>query len=186
MVSIGQMDDDAAYEIALTGDLARRLAIANPSLESPRQGMGVVMIDEIELHLHPSWQRNVIPALDRTFPNCQFIVTTHSPLVCQAAEHGSVWRLPTPGDDSPSGRVTGIERKRLIYGSILEAFGTELFGEGVTRSDSSKEMLARLAQLNYIALKRDLSAEEARELEELRAMLPTAAGVMDQADGGDR
>ena len=65
----------------LFADIARRLAIANPNLENPLEGNGVILVDEIEMHLHPSWQRKVCSALVKTFPNCQFIITTHSPQV---------------------------------------------------------------------------------------------------------
>ncbi|MBP3743124.1 MAG: AAA family ATPase [Treponema sp.] len=65
----------------LLADIARRLAIANPNLDNPLEGTGIVLIDEIEMHLHPSWQRKVCHALKETFPNCQFIITTHSPQV---------------------------------------------------------------------------------------------------------
>jgi predicted ATP-binding protein involved in virulence len=67
--------------ITLIGDIARRLAIANPESKNPLLGEGIILIDEIELHLHPSWQIEIISQLRSTFPNCQFIVTTHSPLV---------------------------------------------------------------------------------------------------------
>ena len=60
---------------------SRRLSIANPLLDNPLLGEGVVLIDEIELHMHPSWQRNVLKQLRETFPNIQFIITTHSPIV---------------------------------------------------------------------------------------------------------
>jgi predicted ATP-binding protein involved in virulence len=62
-------------------DIAHRLTLANPSLENPLEGQGIVLIDEIDLHLHPQWQREVVPALLSTFPHVQFIVTTHSPQV---------------------------------------------------------------------------------------------------------
>jgi predicted ATP-binding protein involved in virulence len=78
---VNQLSDGEKCLLAMVGDLARRLAIANPGLENPLHGFGVVLIDEIELHLHPKWQREIIPALTRTFPHCQFIVTTHSPQV---------------------------------------------------------------------------------------------------------
>lgn len=78
---VNQLSDGEKCLLAMVGDLARRLAIANPGLSDQLQGKGVVLIDEIELHLHPKWQREIIPALTRTFPNCQFIVTTHSPQV---------------------------------------------------------------------------------------------------------
>ncbi|CAC5344152.1 MULTISPECIES: AAA family ATPase [Planktothrix] len=78
---INQLSDGEKCLLAVVGDLARRLAIANPNLSEPLEGEGVILIDEIELHLHPKWQQKIIPALTQTFPNCQFIVTTHSPLV---------------------------------------------------------------------------------------------------------
>ncbi len=78
---INQLSDGEKCLLALAGDLAHRLAIANPELSDPLEGQAIVLIDEIELHLHPEWQHRVIPKLLETFPNCQFILTTHSPLV---------------------------------------------------------------------------------------------------------
>ncbi len=90
---INQLSDGEKCLLAMVGDLARRLAIANPSLSDPLQGSGVVLIDEIELHLHPKWQREIIPALTRTFPNCQFIVTTHSPQVISQVKPEGIYIL---------------------------------------------------------------------------------------------
>ena len=61
--------------MTMFGDLARRLSIANPLLDNPLLGEGVVLIDEIELHMHPSWQRKVLNTLKSVFPNIQFIIT---------------------------------------------------------------------------------------------------------------
>ena len=79
--SIDQLSDGEKCLIALVGDIARRLAIANPSLNDPLLGKAVILIDEIDLHLHPSWQRMIVSGLLDTFPNCQFIITTHSPQI---------------------------------------------------------------------------------------------------------
>lgn len=80
--------------IALVADLAQRLAAANPpnskTKSSPLQGRGVVLIDELELHLHPKWQRRILPALTKTFPQCQFIVTTHSPQVLSSVRYEQI------------------------------------------------------------------------------------------------
>lgn len=81
ILDILQLSDGEKCTLALFGDLARRLAIANPALENPLEGEGVALIDEIELHMHTSWQRKVIAVLEETFPNIQFIITTHSPQV---------------------------------------------------------------------------------------------------------
>ncbi len=80
-IGFGQLSDGEKCLLALTGDIALRLAIANPGLTSPLEGEGVILIDEIELHLHPKWQRRVIPNLLSIFPNCQFMLSTHSPQV---------------------------------------------------------------------------------------------------------
>lgn len=77
-LNVNQLSDGEKCLLAMIGDLARRLAIANPSVNNPLHGKGVVMIDEVDLHLHPSWQRIVVPLLESTFPNCQLILTTHS------------------------------------------------------------------------------------------------------------
>lgn len=90
---VNQLSDGEKCLLAMVGDLARRLAIANPGLPDPLQGEGVVLIDEIELHLHPKWQREIIPALTRTFPNCQFIVTTHSPQVISEVKPNGIYIL---------------------------------------------------------------------------------------------
>ena len=92
-LTINQLSDGEKCLLAMVGDLARRLAIANPGLDDPLQGQGVVLIDEIELHLHPKWQREIIPALTRTFPNCQFIVTTHSPQVLSQVKPEGIYIL---------------------------------------------------------------------------------------------
>ena len=79
--------------LSLVVDIARRLAIANPSLDNKLEGEGIVLIDEIDLHLHPQWQRKLLPALTHTFPNIQFIVTTHSPQVLSHLPKESVFLL---------------------------------------------------------------------------------------------
>ena len=80
-LEIGQLSDGEKCTIALIGDLARRLALANPEKKNPLEGSGIALIDEVELHMHPKWQRKIIPMLSETFPNIQFIITTHSPQV---------------------------------------------------------------------------------------------------------
>ncbi|MCM1256542.1 MAG: AAA family ATPase [Roseburia sp.] len=80
-LKINQLSDGEKCTIALFGDLARRMALANPELSNPLEGEGVVLIDELDLHMHTSWQRRVMQVLQKTFPNIQFIITTHSPQI---------------------------------------------------------------------------------------------------------
>ena len=85
-INVSQMSDGEKCTLALFGDLARRLTLANPNNENPLLGEGIVLIDEIELHMHPAWQRKVLATLKNTFPNIQFIITTHSPIILGEAD----------------------------------------------------------------------------------------------------
>lgn len=76
-----QLSDGEKSYLALVSDIARKMAMTHPTLEKPLEGDGIVLIDEIDLHLHPAWQREVIGKLQTVFPNCQFVITTHSPQV---------------------------------------------------------------------------------------------------------
>jgi predicted ATP-binding protein involved in virulence len=119
-LNITQLSDGEKNLLTLVGDLARRLAIANPHLSDPLQGTGVVLIDEIELHLHPQWQSSILEKLCTTFPNCQFILTTHSPQVITNLDW--VYLLePTPqGNRCRSVRTYGKDSNRILE-AIMEA-----------------------------------------------------------------
>ena len=133
---VNQLSDGEKCLLALAGDLARRLAIANPNPDcNPLEGSGVVLIDEIELHLHPKWQRAIIPNLKKTFPNCQFIITTHSPqvisdlqwvhLLRSTSEGIAIDRVPSYGKDSNRILETLMgtpERPQEIKESLRELF----------------------------------------------------------------
>ena len=92
-LSLQQLSDGERAFIAVLGDLVRRLALANPELANPLLGHGVVLIDELELHLHPRWQREVVEKLRTSFPNIQFIATTHSPFIIQSLRPGELITL---------------------------------------------------------------------------------------------
>jgi predicted ATP-binding protein involved in virulence len=81
-LAVNQLSDGERGVLTLVLDLARRLALANPKLDNPlEKGQAVVLIDELDLHLHPRWQRTVVQKLTKIFPACQFIATTHSPQI---------------------------------------------------------------------------------------------------------
>ena len=92
-LDLSQLSDGERSLLAIVCDLGRRLALANPLLDAPLHGAGVVLIDELELHLHPKWQRDVTEKLRATFPNIQFIATTHSPFVIQGLRPGELINL---------------------------------------------------------------------------------------------
>jgi len=138
---------------------------------------GVVMIDEIDAHLHPTWQKRVGFWLTEHFPKFQFIVTTHSPLICQASVKGSIFLLARPGTEEVGRILDGSDHDRLVYGDILDAYSTEAFGAGVTRSGKAQLMQDRLAALNVKELKHGISAAEKAEQGRLRAAFPTSPHV---------
>jgi predicted ATP-binding protein involved in virulence len=92
-LNVAQLSQGEKSLIALVGDIARRLAMLNPALENPLMGDGIVLIDEVDLHLHPSWQRSLCDRLTATFPNCQFVLTSHSPLVISDCKDVLVYAL---------------------------------------------------------------------------------------------
>jgi predicted ATPase len=177
-----QMSDGFRSVLSLTFELIRQLIRAygqdavfkdikagNMVIDLP----GVVLIDEIDAHLHPTWQTRIGFWFLQYFPSLQFIVTTHSPLICRACEKGSIWRLAAPGSDVPSGEVTGTDRDRLIFGNVLDAYSTEVFGRDVERSPQSKAKLERLAKLGMLNSFGKISEAEKKELDTLRKILST-------------
>lgn len=179
-VPVEELSDGFRAILSMTFELIRQLTrtykekdIFDPADATKVKVPGVVLIDEVDAHLHPTWQRRVGFWFREHFPKIQFIVTTHSPLVCQAAEVGSVFRLPTPGSDEIGMMVEGDELHRLLYGNVLDAYGTEMFGRDVARSDKSIQFSERLAELNQKEIYEGLTDDEKVEQRMLRAMLPT-------------
>lgn len=91
-LKISQLSHGEQMLLMMVGDIAHRLTLANVKGDAIN-GKGIVLIDELELHLHPSWQGLAINALCETFPNIQFIVTTHSPLVINHIKKESIFGL---------------------------------------------------------------------------------------------
>ena len=182
-IKIVQMSDGYRSILSLTFELIRQLVntysahtvfkeIRKGKLETMKIDLpGVVLIDEIDAHLHPTWQTRIGQWFTKYFPNIQFIVTTHSPLVCRACENGSIWRLAAPGSENESGEITGTYKKRLIFGNVLDAYETEVFGENVTLPESSNVKINRLTELNQKSIEGETSDTEEKELKELKSFL---------------
>lgn len=113
-LDVRQLSDGERSILALVLDLARRLSQANPGLDDPiHDGAGVVLIDELDLHLHPKWQRVAVSNLERTFKNCQFVATTHSPQVIGEVPHDKIQMIDDGKVYSPS-RSFGIDSSRVL------------------------------------------------------------------------
>lgn len=118
-VSISQLSKGQQTLLVMAGDLARRLVTLNPDSDNPLDGSGIVLIDEIDLHLHPRWQQEVIPALLKTFPNLQFIVTTHSPQVLSTVDNKSIRKLSFDSENNSSISVPGFQTKGVASADVL-------------------------------------------------------------------
>ena len=147
-LNVLQLSDGEKCLLALVGDLARRLSLLNTDKDNPLDGEGVVLIDEIDLHLHPKWQRSVVASLERTFPNCQFIITTHSPQVVGELAPKAVLLLR-------DGKFLGHAERSLglSSGEVLEEL---MEGEA-----SNAEIASRLATIRVSLEEDDITSAEA-------------------------
>ncbi len=129
ILKVNQLSDGEKCLMAMVGDLARRMAIANPLRANPLEGEGIILIDEIDLHLHPKWQRMIIPKLLEVFPNSQFIISTHSPHVITQVQPESLFLLK----QTDSGIVA--EQPIESYGKSVDRILEDLMGLETTRPD---------------------------------------------------
>jgi predicted ATP-binding protein involved in virulence len=116
-IAIELLSDGEKSLLAMVGHLSRKLAEYNPDSINPLEASALVLIDEIELHLHPAWQRTIIPHLTKTFPNCQFIVTTHSPQVLSHVDPECIHILDYDGDNVVVKRPDssyGLDSNRIL------------------------------------------------------------------------
>lgn len=152
----GEMSDGYRAAVALLADIVRHLInaygieglIERDSSGKPRIGRsGVVLIDEIDAHLHPEWQRQIGFWLKEHFPKIQFLVTTHSPLICQAADADGLFVLPEPGSDEGAHKLGEDEYKRIIASRPDTILLSSAFGLQNTRSPKAVENRAQLAKL---------------------------------------
>ncbi len=137
---------------------------------------GVVLIDEIDAHMHVSWQQKIGFWLTSRFPNLQFLVTSHSPFVCQAASPRGILRLPAPGEDRKIEHVSDELFKSIVNGSIDDSVMSELFGLEHAHSDRAEAIRQRLAAVEARVLRGVASPEEFSAYEALRAQLPSGLG----------
>ena len=160
-LTVNQLSDGEKCLIALISDLARRLAIANPNAESPLTGEGIILIDEIDLHLHPKWQRIVVPKLLKVFPNCQFLVSTHSPHVLTHVQPENIFLL-----DWIDSNITA-QHPSESYGKTAERILEDLMGLETTRPTVVKTDLQSIYEL----IARDQLDEARQKVAHLKARI---------------
>lgn len=150
------MSDGYRSALALLADILRHLINAYGIEGLTERGAdgklrivkgGVVMIDEIDAHLHPEWQREIGFWLKSHFPKIQFLVTTHSPIICQAADENGLFVLPEPGGEDQPRPLTADEYKTVISSRPDTILLTPAFGLQNTRSPRAVQGRAEYAKL---------------------------------------
>ncbi|MEU4561590.1 AAA family ATPase [Actinoplanes sp. NPDC023936] len=135
---------------------------------------GVVIIDEVDAHLHVSWQKRIGGWLKRHFPRTQFIVTTHSPYICQAADPNGLIRLPGPDEDAPPRIVEQDLYERIVYGSGDDAVMSELFGLDTPYSEQAVRLRRELVGLETDVITGRADEQAVHRYEELRDLLTSS------------
>ena len=146
-VAISQLSDGVRIVFSLVADIAFRCAKLNPHLgeNAAQETQGIILIDEVDLHLHPAWQQKILNALQLSFPNLQFIVTTHSPQVVSSVPRECV-RIIDPKQEQaflPDGQTEGATAQRML---------NDVFGTPSRLSPNESELTAALKRYrNLIA-----------------------------------
>jgi energy-coupling factor transporter ATP-binding protein EcfA2 len=191
VTALREMSDGYRTVTALVLDLVRHLELVHNSRvagkrayrpdhldaaeDRPRVHLpGVVLIDEVDAHLHVSWQKKIGGWLKDHFPAVQFIVTSHSPYICQSADPGGLIRLAGLDEDVPP-RVIGEDlRQRVVNGSGDDALLTDLFGVDSLYSDQADRQRQRLVVLERAIRHSTATPDEEHEYRILRDQLKSS------------
>lgn len=147
------------------GVLLQRLYEVAPEGRDPREMSGLVLIDEIDAHMHPTWQRTIVHKLTENFPNIQFIATTHSPLVVGGMSAKQVKRIRRRDDDS----IEVIDvAEDSTFGRADQVLASQLFDVDSTLDLKTNKIIEEYQEL---AGEKDLPDEQVRRLHELEGQL---------------
>lgn len=135
---------------------------------------GVVVIDEVDAHLHVSWQKRIGSWLKEHFPAIQFIVTTHSPYICQDADRSGLIRLPGPDEDAPPEVVDKDLYERVVYGTGDDAVLSDLFGLDSPFSPAAERLRRELVDLELQIVHGDADHEQQQRYLALRDLLTSS------------
>ena len=144
-LQVDQLSGGYKAVLSVVADIAKRMSLANPDSSNPLEEEAVILIDELDLHLHPRWQKTIVEDLKRTFPNCQFIISTHSPFIIQSLDAGELFDISTMqyASESECGnyngwsidviqeRKMGVSPRTPAFHNYLEAFSSAVDEENV-------------------------------------------------------
>ncbi len=156
-IPVRMLSDGEKEMISLVADIAYRMAVLNPDLlDKVLETPGVILIDEVDLHLHPSWQRRIVNDLTSIFPNIQFVMTTHSPSILANAHKENVWILDKYNLIQPGSGTYGRELDEILseimhvkvlpeeVETLQEEFDTAIDGKDCLRAEAVLEGMKEL------------------------------------------
>ncbi len=164
VVCLQMLSDGYQAVCAWVGDLLYHITEAGPDYETPLETRGVLLIDEVDLHLHPRWQRRLVDFLGTRLPNFQLVVTTHSPMTAQQANPGCLHHLTREGKAISVNRFPGNPRSLLVS----QLLTTYAFG---LATDESLEVEERKQRFRVLRAKDPRTEQEEREFAELKTYL---------------
>lgn len=194
LIALRRMSDGLRTVAALVLDVVRQMHAAYGTLDLRRDGdrpylphPGIVLIDEVDAHLHVSWQQRIGEWFKVHFPAVQFIVSTHSPYICQAADPGGLIRLPGLNEQVPPEVVDDELYGRVVYGTGDDAVLSDFFGLESPFSRRAEEMRGELADLEYEVATGRADAATMQRFRELRKKLASSQSTrLDELDLGAR
>lgn len=158
------LSDGYQNMVSWMGDLLFRVTESFENFKSPLKARGVLLIDEIDLHIHPVWQRSLLDFIKNKLPNFQLITTTHSPLTAQQLSEGELYYLKREKKKIKLNKFEGSPKKLLLHQLVMsDAFGIE--------TDESLEVEKTKNEYRLLREKKDLSLKEKKRLEELTSYL---------------
>lgn len=176
VLDVRQLSDGERGILSMALDLARRLSQANEGADDPlAEGQAIVLIDEIDLHLHPKWQRQIVHNLSGAFPRCQFIATTHSPQVIGEVEHERIQIIADGQVHSPT-HSYGVDSSRVLE---------EVMGSA-PRAQEVQDLLSRISQVigrQEFTRGRELLSQLAVRLGECDAEVTRIRTLLDFVEG---
>ena len=155
VINFSALSDGYRNVIKIVTDIATKMCILNPYLgkDTLKKTPGVVVIDELDLSLHPTWQRRIVRILTELFPKVQFICATHSPFIIQSLEPGELIALDTILDEEYSGQS-------------IEDIAEDIMMVPVAQYSEKKLKMYQAAEEYFHALKGNVSKERLQELKE--------------------
>jgi energy-coupling factor transporter ATP-binding protein EcfA2 len=176
-----QVSDGYRTVTALVVDIARRLHASYGTLSlATNRGIlicplpGVVLIDEVDAHMHVEWQQKLGFWLTSHFPAIQFLVTTHSPFICQAANR--IIRLPAPGESRLMEHLEQRLFNAIVNGGADDAVMSELFGLEHAHSPAAEQLREQLAALELKLVSGTATKKDKAEHGRIREALPDDIG----------